>query len=603
MTLTPPFPDRPLRFGSRGSALALAQTQLAVGRFRAIHPRRGVEVHVISTEGDVDKTSPLTEIGGRGVFTTAIEAAILRGEVDAAIHSAKDLPSALHPAVPIVAYPDRDDPRDVLVSRHGTTLELLPAHPLIGTSSRRREVQIQRLRPDARIVTIRGNIDTRLRKAEGQEFDGIVLAAAGIRRMGWHDRISEYFSVERVVPSPGQGAIAIQARAGSDAAAVLETIDDALVSASVGIERAFLAAIGAGCAFPVGAYAAKSDEGYHLIAMLADESGEGVAFASERLAAGEEQVHAAEIATCLQAEIAMTSHARSWNGANGDRELDRAAEDLKGARVVVTRPRRQAGPLIDSLVRRGAEPLPLPTIRIEPIDDLAQLDAAIEETRRGAFDWCVFTSANAVTVFANRMDALDIHPDQLAAMRVAAVGRATAAAVAEAGLNLTLVPEQATADALAARLRQVMGTKARVLYPRSAMGRDVLPNELRAAGYDVLAVDVYRTLPEPNVDRRVLDRVRRGEVDVITFASPSSVRHLVALLASECITLNAIPVVCTGPVTAQAAREAGLSVVAVSESPDMAAISKAIAEFWRHAGGETALDEATEAVPVGRSAQ
>ena len=268
----------------------------------------------------------------------------------------------------------------------------------------------------------------------------------------------------------------------------------------------------------------------------------------------------------------------------------------------MTRPRRQAGPLIDSLVRRGAEPLPLPTIRIEPIDDLDQLDVAIEETRRGSFDWCVFTSANAVEVFANRMDVLDVHPDQLAAVRVAAVGRATAAAVAQAGLNLTLVPEQATADALAARLRQVMGASARVLYPRSAMGRDVLPNELRAAGYDVLTIDVYRTLPEPNVDQRVLDRVRRGEVDVITFASPSSVRHLVALLASESIALNAIPAVCAGPVTAQAAREAGLLVVAVSESPDMAAISKAIAEFWLQAGVETPLDETTETVPAGRSA-
>ena len=219
-------------------------------------PARTVEIRVISTEGDVDKTSPLTEIGGRGVFTNAIEAAILRGEVDAAIHSAKDLPTALHPAVPIVAYPDRDDPRDVLISRHGTTLDLLPPHPVIGTSSRRRDAQILRLRPDARIVNIRGNIDTRLRKAEGPEFDGIVLAAAGIRRMGWQDRISEYFPVERVVPSPGQGAIAIQARAGSDAAAVLETIDDPSVSTPVGIERAFLAAIGAGCTFPVGAYAA-----------------------------------------------------------------------------------------------------------------------------------------------------------------------------------------------------------------------------------------------------------------------------------------------------------------------------------------------------------
>src|SRR5918999_1384733 len=162
--------------------------------------------------------------------------------VDAAVHSAKDLPSALHPAVPIVAYPDRDDPRDVLISRHGTTLDMLPPHPVIGTSSRRRDAQLLRLRPDARIVNIRGNIDTRLRKAEGPEFDGIVLAAAGIRRMGWHDWISEYFPVERLVPSPGQGAIAIQARAGSDAAAVLGAIDDPFVSTPVSIERAFLAA-------------------------------------------------------------------------------------------------------------------------------------------------------------------------------------------------------------------------------------------------------------------------------------------------------------------------------------------------------------------------
>jgi len=597
MTLTPPFPDRPVRLGSRGSALALAQTNLAADGFRAAHPGRAVEVHIISTEGDVDKTSPLTEIGGRGVFTTAIEVAILRGEVDAAVHSAKDLPSVLHPAVPIVAYPDRDDPGDVLVSRHGTTLDLLPAHPLIGTSSRRREVQILRLRPDARIVNIRGNIDTRLRKAESSEFDAIVLAAAGIRRMGWQDRISEYFPVDRVVPSPGQGAIAIQARAGSDAAAVLETLDDPFVSTPVGIERAFLAAIGAGCTFPIGAYVTTMDEGYRLIAMLADATGDRIAFASERLAAGEERVHAAEIAACLQAEIAAASGARSWTGCNEEEE------DLRGARVVVTRPRRQAGPLIASLVKRGAEPLPLPAIRIEPIGDLAQLDLAIDETRRGKFDWCVFTSVNAVEVFANRLDARDVHPDQLAAMHVAAVGQVTAAAVADAGLNLTLVPESATADALAATLRQVMPAGARVLYPRSAMGRDVLPNELRAAGFDVLAVDVYRTLPEPNIDQRVLDRVRRGEVDVITFASPSSVRRLVTLLESERVALSTIPVVCAGPVTAEAAREAGLSVAAVSETPDVHAVSEAVAAFWRSARPGTPRDVTAETVHAGRSAR
>jgi len=574
----------------------LAQTNLAADRFRAAHPGRTVEVCVITTEGDVDKTSPLTQIGGRGVFTNGIEAAILRGEVDVAVHSAKDLPSVVHPAVPIVAYPDRDDPRDVLVSRHGTTLDLLPPHPVIGTSSRRRDAQILRLRPDARIVNIRGNIDTRLRKAEGLVFDGIVLAAAGIRRMGWQDRICETFPVERVVPSPGQGAIAIQARAGSDAGAVVETIDDPFVSTPVGIERAFLAATGVGCTFPVGAFAAASDGGYQLIAMLADATGDRIAFANERLSAGEEPEHAAEIAACLRAEIASASGTRSWNGWNGEEH------DLKGARVVVTRPRRQAGPLIATLLQRGAEPVPLPAIRIEPIGDTAELDLAIDEARQGAFDWCVFTSANAVEVFADRMDALDVHPNQLAALRVATVGRATAAAVAYAGLNLTLIPKSVTADALAAKLRQVMRPGARVLYPRSAMGRDVLPNELRTEGFEVVAIDAYRTLPEPNVDQRVVDRVRRGEVDLITFASPSSVRQVIALFGMDCVSLKTIPVVCAGPVTAQAAREAGLLVTAVSESPDAAAMSEAIAAFWLDAGDEAELAE-TATAQLGRSAR
>jgi uroporphyrinogen-III synthase len=258
--------------------------------------------------------------------------------------------------------------------------------------------------------------------------------------------------------------------------------------------------------------------------------------------------------------------------------------------------------LIATLLRLGAEPVPLPTIRIEPTADTARLDLAIEEARRGAFDWCVFTSANAVEIFANRLHALDVDPSQLAAMRVAAVGRMTAAAVADAGLTLTLIPESATADALAATLRQEMRAGARILYPRSAMGRDVLLNELRAAGCDVLAIDVYRTLSEPNVDQRVLDRVRRGEVDVITFASPSSVQYFIALLGSDCVGLNRIPVVCAGPTTAQAAQEAGFSVTAVSESPDATAMSKAIAGFWPDAGGEKPLDE-VETVRAGRSAR
>jgi hydroxymethylbilane synthase len=579
MTLSPPFPDPPIRFGTRGSALALAQTNLAMDRFRARYPDRAVEIEVVSTEGDVDKTSPLTEIGGRGVFTSAIEAAILTRRVDAAIHSAKDLPSVLHPAVPIVAYPSRDDPRDVLVSRHGTTLDRLPPNPVIGTSSRRREVQIRRLRADARIVNIRGNIDTRLRKAEGPDFDAIVLAAAGIHRLGWDDRICEYFPVERLVPSPGQGAIAVQARAGSTAADILETIDYPFVSTPVGIERAFLAAIGAGCTYPVGAYAAASDGRYRLLAMVADPNGDRITWTDESLDIGEEQMHAAEIASRLQADAGQEPKAMSWNGWSAEED------DLRGARIVVTRPRRQAGPLIAALANRGAVPLALPTIRVEPIAETSLLDAALDEARRGKFEWIVFTSVNAVEIIARRLDAIAIRPEQLAAVKVAAVGRATATAAVDAGLNLMLVPESATGDAVGGDLGRQVRPGARVLYPRSAIGREALPNALKAAGSDVVTIDVYRTLPEPEVDTRVLDQVRRGEIDMVTFTSPSSVRNFVDLVGAECAVLDEIPVVCVGPVTGQSAREAGMRVAAISDAPDAVTMTEAIVAYWLTAGG------------------
>ena len=578
MTLSPPFPDPPIRFGTRGSALALAQTNLVTDRFRARYPDRALEIEVVSTEGDVDKISPLTEIGGRGVFTSAIEAAILTGRVDAAIHSAKDLPSALHPAVPIVAYPCRDDPRDVLVSRHGTTLDQLPPNPVIGTSSRRREVQIRRLRADARIVNIRGNIDTRLRKAEGSDFDAIVLAAAGIHRLGWGDRICEYFSVERLVPSPGQGAIAVQARAGSNAADILEAIDDPFVSTPVGIERAFLAAIGAGCTYPVGAYAAASDGRYRLLAMIADPTGDRITWTDESLDIGEEEMHAAEIATRLQVDVGQEPKATSWNGWSAE------GDDLRGARIVVTRPRRQAGPLIAALAKRGAVPIALPTIRVEPIAETSLLDAALDEACRGGFDWIVFTSANAVEIIARRLDALEIRPEQLAAVNVAAVGRATATAAVDAGLNLTLVPESATGDAVGGDLGRQLRPGARVLYPRSAIGRQALPNALKAAGTDVVTIDVYRTLPEPDVDMRVLDQVRRGEIDMITFTSPSSVRNFLDLVGAERAVLDEIPVVCAGPVTGQSAREAGMRVAAISDAPDAETMTAAIAACWSTPG-------------------
>lgn len=571
-----PHSEAHLRFGTRGSALALAQTQLAIDLLQHAYPELQAVVQVIRTEGDLDRNSPLTEIGGRGVFTNAIEREILLGRIDAAVHSAKDLPTALHADAPIIAFPDRDDPRDVLVSRHDVPLHALPDQPVIGTSSRRREALIRRLRPDAVIRPIRGNVDSRLRKAEGSEFDAIVLAAAGIARMGWADRVSEYLPIEEFVPSPGQGAIAIQARSGSAAADVLSVLDQPSVSQPVKIERAFLAAIGAGCTTPVGAIAMATDGGYRFVGMLADTSGQRTVIVDEVLARGEEQRHVADVANRLLSDVGISPAVSLWGGGRvaGER-------DLSGASVVVTRPRPQAGQLLSALSCRGAEALALPTIRIEPMEDNAELDAALQAAVAGEFEWIIFTSANAVDVVGNRMVSLGIAAHHLKALNVAVVGKATAAAVRALGLAVTAMPRNATGDDLAALLQQQVSPGARVLFPRSAIGREALPEALQVAGLELVVIPAYRTIPESNIDPRVIDRVRRGEIDMVTFSSPSSVHNLVALLGEDRAALDAVPAICAGPVTADAVRESGLLLGGISPEPGDMAMADTVAAHWR----------------------
>lgn len=260
-----------VRVGTRGSALALAQAALAIDALRAVAPEIAYDVTIIRTEGDRDKVTPLTVLGGQGVFTVALQDALLRGEADIAVHSAKDLPPATPDGLVLAALPERADPRDVFISRHGVPLAALPPGARVGTSSRRRAVQARAINPAVEIVELRGNLDTRLRKSTEAEYDGIIVAAAGLDRMGWQERIIEYLPVDRFVPSPGQGALGIECRA--DAAAIvalLARIDHPPTRAAVTAERALLAAAGAGCTMPLAGYAEVKDDALHLWGMTAE---------------------------------------------------------------------------------------------------------------------------------------------------------------------------------------------------------------------------------------------------------------------------------------------------------------------------------------------
>jgi hydroxymethylbilane synthase len=250
--------------GTRGSALARRQTERVVELLIAAWPGLECEVRPIVTHGDRTQASgePLPEIGGKGLFTAELEQGLRDGGLDLAVHSLKDLPTEDPPDVTIGAVCSRDEVRDCLVARDGLALAGLSAGSVVGTSSLRRSAQLRALRHELDVQSIRGNVDTRVRKVRDGEYDASVLAGAGIRRLGLEDVVTEWLPVETMLPAPGQGALAVQCRSDDERVLqLLAAIDDPGARATTGAERAFLRALGGGCAAPVAAYATASAPG------------------------------------------------------------------------------------------------------------------------------------------------------------------------------------------------------------------------------------------------------------------------------------------------------------------------------------------------------
>jgi hydroxymethylbilane synthase len=254
-----------LVIGSRGSQLALWQARWVQGRLAAL----GVEsrIEIIKTTGDRVTNVPLSSMGGKGLFTKEIEEALLARQVDLAVHSLKDLPTQIPEDLQIAAIPEREDPRDVMVGRK---LADLGPGAKIGTSSLRRSTQLRCLRPDLQVESVRGNVDTRLRKLDEGQYDALVLAAAGLTRLGWSDRIAEALAPEVMCPAVGQGALAVETRVGEN---VCRVLDHAETRAEVTAERALLSALGGGCLTPIGAHARMDSGRLRLLAVVLSTDG------------------------------------------------------------------------------------------------------------------------------------------------------------------------------------------------------------------------------------------------------------------------------------------------------------------------------------------
>ncbi len=264
-----------LIFATRPSKLARWQTQWVIDALKNIHPGLECEEKVITTQGDKILDKPLPEIGGKGLFTQELESELLSGAVHCAVHSLKDLPVESPTGLTIGCIPVRPEVRDALISARGYTLSTLPVSATVGTSSLRRAAQILSLRPDVRTVSLRGNVDTRLRKAMEGQYDAIILAGAGLTRLSLETYVTEWLSLEDMLPAPGQGALAVQCRADDTTTLkLLGALEDAATRKAVTAERAFLSGLGGGCSVPVAAYATINDQGIALTGLVISEDGQ-----------------------------------------------------------------------------------------------------------------------------------------------------------------------------------------------------------------------------------------------------------------------------------------------------------------------------------------
>lgn len=555
-----------IRIGTRGSQLARAQAQLVVAALA--NAGHAAELVIVETAGDL--RAPDTA-WGEGAFVAAIERALLDGRADVAVHSAKDVPTDEDPRLRIAAYLPRADARDALVVRDGDparSVHALAVGARVGTDSPRRTGFLLAMRPDLVVHPLHGNVDTRLRRLDDGETDALVLAAAGLSRLGREARIAERLEATEVPSAPGQGAIAVQVRADDERlVTVAAAIDDAPTRTAVETERAFLRLSGGGCRSPIGAFASISGDTLEVVGgyALAD----GSAAAVERVS-GPVADRDALVASLVARLSARVPAARSASSDTSPAR-DEADAPERGLRVVVTRATAQAGSLLAALRAVGVRPLLVPAIEILPAeaDELQRLRRAIARA-----DWVAVTSANGASVALRTARETGIDPGSI---RWAAVGAATAEVLARAGIREVWRPSGANGTAMAAELP--IGAGERVLLARASIADADVAGALRERGATVEDLVAYRTVEAPEASRaRLRAGLAQGQPDAVLFMSTSAVRGFLALAEPELVErCRALRAFCIGAVTAREAAASGFTVLATSESQEAAAVADLVA--------------------------
>lgn len=556
---------RRVTIGTRGSELALAQTNHMAACLRAAAPEIEVVIQIITTKGDKITDRPLAKIGGKGLFTKELEAALLEGSVDLAVHSLKDLPTELPEGLCLACVPEREDPRDALITRANAPWEALPPGASVGTSSLRRKVQLLAARPDLRIVDLRGNVPTRIKKLDTENLDAIVLACAGLNRLSLAGDVKQPLAPEIMLSAVGQGALGLECRSDDEELrAILARLHDANTFAEVRAERALLSALGGGCQTPLAALGRAQGQTLTLSACIASATGETVMRAELAGPIGDPEALGRAMAAQFLRDGARAIIQRAIHSAvHGELPL-------AGRKILVTRARQQAGSLAEELAALGAEVLTLPAIDIRP-----HTPENVPVPQAG--DWVVFTSVNVVEHYLRCLEERGHAPEVLRTANVCAIGPATASALQQHGVPVSLTPAEFIAESLIDALKAIEGglQGRRFVVPHGNLARRALIDALTAEQAGVDEAVVYETV-RPDVPQADIDAIVAAQPELVCLTSASTAENLATLVPRE--HRAAWRFASIGPQTTQAAEAHHLNVLTTAAQHDIPGLVTAVIE-------------------------
>lgn len=564
-----------IRIGTRGSKLALYQAYRVKEELEGKFSDQKFEIIIIKTKGDKILDVPLSKIGDKGLFTKELEYALFRDEIDMAVHSLKDLPTKFPKGTKLGAILNRGDFRDCLVSKDHKKLEDFDGSEVIATSSLRRKAQLLKINPKFKIVEIRGNVNTRIRKMEEGHCDAMIMAAAGLQRLEMGEHITEIFDPEVMISACGQGAIGIEIR---EEDAIIEklisNINDKDSWLTAETERVFLSTLEGGCQIPVGCHCRIEGEKVVLKGFISSIDGSEFLCKTVEGNRADSYEHAKNLANDLfnSGGKEILDEIRSENIVN-----ETTSSSLKGKRIISTRPLEISDDLPNILKDCGAEVIALPMIEL--LSSVLTEDERYSLTNLADYNWVFFTSKGGVSSFFKQLIEVNGDTTLPKQLQIAVIGEKTALELEYYGYKASFISSGNNSEEFITEFKSTLDLKNQnLLFILGNLANDYLIDQMKQ-GNNVKRINTYQNNCPSKIDSSILNYLKTNEYDLIVFTSPSTFNNLIKFIDHD--VLKTLKIASIGSTTSKAITNAGLKPLLTARQSSTDGLKAAILDYYK----------------------